>query len=442
MNRIRLKNFRCFREEQVARLAPLTLLVGDNSTGKTSFMAMVRALWESAYGNRVPDFKEDPYDLGSFDDIVYNRGANGKRADAFEAGFDSTAGDTYSLDVAFAKDGTVPVPVRRRLACQEIWIEEFLKTENQDWLLRVGTERGSWKVQPDSVPYAFLDTAQSELTQYVISPFFLSIVTKLGEFEPLDGSEKIAGKDLEQLHNLCNNFWDSPVIAADFYASAPVRSRPLRTYDPGRRSTDPEGDYVPMYLADLYLRQKEIWETLKVKLEGFGQDSGLFDEISVAPLGKRDSGPFQLRVRKSEGRRRGPWRNLVDVGYGVSQVLPLITELLSRDDSQLVLLQQPEVHLHPSAQAALGSLFCRVAAQDHQLIVETHSDYILDRVRMDIRDGAVPLKPDDISILFFERQGSEVRIHSLRLDEEGNILNRPEGYRGFFMEETRRSIGF
>ena len=70
MNKITLKNFRCFREEQTARLAPLTLLVGENSTGKTSFMAMLREIWDIAYRNQIPDFKEEPYDLGSFDEIA------------------------------------------------------------------------------------------------------------------------------------------------------------------------------------------------------------------------------------------------------------------------------------------------------------------------------------------------------------------------------------
>ena len=68
----------------------------------------------------------------------------------------------------------------------------------------------------------------------------------------------------------------------------------------------------------------------------------------------------------------------------------------------------------PSAQAALGSLFCDVANPSRQLIVETHSDHLLDRVRMDIRDGKTRLKPDDVSILFFERDDLNVLIHSLR----------------------------
>ena len=87
MNEIRLKNFRCFRDEQTARLAPLTLLVGENSTGKTSFMAMIRILSDIAYRFMAPDFKEDPYDLGSFDEIAHHRGGRGGRADTFEGGF-------------------------------------------------------------------------------------------------------------------------------------------------------------------------------------------------------------------------------------------------------------------------------------------------------------------------------------------------------------------
>ncbi len=118
-----------------------------------------------------------------------------------------------------------------------------------------------------------------------------------------------------------------------------------------------------------------------------------------------------------------------------------MTELQRHDAPEMFLLQQPEVHLHPSAQAALGSLFCELAGQERQLIVETHSDHLLDRVRMDIRDRHGNLKPDDVSILFFERNELDVSIHSIRLDDRGNVLDAPPDYRSFFMEETTRSLG-
>ena len=75
-----------------------------------------------------------------------------------------------------------------------------------------------------------------------------------------------------------------------------------------------------------------------------------------------------------------------------------------------------------------------------QLIVETHSDHLINRVRMDVRDAAVPLSPNDVSILYFERDELEVRIHSLRLDGEGNVLDAPASYGGFFMAEIARSL--
>ena len=93
------------------------------------------------------------------------------------------------------------------------------------------------------------------------------------------------------------------------------------------------------------------------------------------------------------------------------------------------------------AQAALGSLFCQVVGPDRQLIVETHSDHLLDRVRMEVRDSKGTLASDDVSILFFERGALDVRIHSLRIDEDGNMLGAPDSYRQFFMEETAKSLG-
>ena len=117
------------------------------------------------------------------------------------------------------------------------------------------------------------------------------------------------------------------------------------------------------------------WQHLKRQIDAFGNQAGLFDELRVRLLGSKDSDPFQLQVRKGAKRVKGPFRNLIDVGYGVSQVLPIVTELLRPNGAKQFLFQQPEVHLHPSAQASLGSLFCTVAASGRQLIVETHSDH-------------------------------------------------------------------
>ena len=267
--------------------------------------------------------------------------------------------------------------------------------------------------------------------------------------EPEENSSRIIADDIKDWESLIREITTLRQLPYVF-ASAPVRSQPHRTYDPARPAFDPEGDYIPMFLAELSSKQPKVWDKLKHSLENFGRSAGLFNEIRIRHFGTSHSNPFQVQVRKSgQTRRKGPWRNLVDVGYGISQALPIITELLREDAGPLrfrksrsrqFLLQQPEVHLHPSAQAALGSLFCQVAGPRRQLIVETHSDNLMDRVCMDVRDGVSHLKPEDVSILFFERRGLDVRIHSLRLDQQGNILGAPDGYRQFFMDEVTRSL--
>ena len=459
MKEITLSNFRCFREAQTVRLAPLTLLVGENSTGKTSFMALIRALWDIAYKESVPDFKESPYDLGSFDEIVHYRGARGSRASEFSASFKalqlppkglqprigSVGSAAPCFEATFRKRGTVPFPAIIRIEEGKTWIEQCL--EGEDLVRSFGTDRGSWTRQSESSHLGFEAGHVRFIRGFYIDfdPVF-SVGEKRRqelrqELLPLRGASEPNDADLRQLRGLCSAAIQQYFRRAPAYASAPVRSIPHRTYDPASAETDSEGQYVPMYLANISDEKPAEWGRLKARLEQFGQKAGLFDEILIRRLGARGGEPFQLQVRKFSGRLKGPWRNLVDVGYGVSQALPVVTELMRKDHPPLFLLQQPEVHLHPSAQAALGTLFCEFAGWNRQLVVETHSDHLLDRVRMDIRDRTTTLSPEDVSILFFERNGLDVSIHSLRIDENGNVLDAPGTYRRFFLDETSRSIG-
>ncbi len=108
----------------------------------------------------------------------------------------------------------------------------------------------------------------------------------------------------------------------------------------------------------------------------------------------------------------------------------------------MLLVQQPEVHLHPRAQAELGSFFgYLVRKHGKQFIVETHSDYLVDRIRMDVRDGQHGLRPEDVRILYFEQKVPGVSVHAMQIDECGNLLNAPPGYRQFFLDEEIKFIG-
>ena len=148
MDSITLQNYRCFgSEEQTARLAPLTLLVGPNSTGKTSFLALIRALWDVAFREVVPNFREEPYDLGSFGDIVHDSGGKEAKAESFAASFGLQSGhdtlSSVSLRVDFADREGWPVPTKRSVTRGHARWEVTREADMQHGVT-LGTPRGAW----------------------------------------------------------------------------------------------------------------------------------------------------------------------------------------------------------------------------------------------------------------------------------------------------------
>ena len=465
MDSITVSNYRCFGEEQTARLAPLTLFVGENSSGKTSLAAMIRALWDVAYAERAPDFKEAPYDLGSFEEIVHHSASGDGDADSFEAAFELIPGeihpamgesarretDRYRVEVTFGQQWGAPVPKRRRISQGSYWVEQRV---DQDGQLRYefGTPRETFRLQDPEIDRFFAGNGAIDSLppfEFTLHLLWRERSSRRGRRRDSAGS-KIPEKDADAIIQLLRSHMRVEMAGAHSavssrpFAGAPTRSHPRRTYDPATVAPDSEGDHVPMYLAQLSLRDRQAWDQLRSRLGEFGREAGLFEEIDVRHLGRSAGAPFQIEIRTTNEPAENPSLNLADVGYGVSQVLPLVAELLRDDGPRMMLLQQPEVHLHPSAEAALGSLLCKVVANDNQrtrrLIVETHSDFIIDRVRIAVADQDSGLLPEDISIVYFERRGPDVSLHSMTLDQRGDLIGAPPGYRQFFMQESRRFL--
>lgn len=454
---ITVGNYRCFSGIQTAHLAPITLLVGENSSGKTSLLAMIRSLWDVAFANRTPNFKEAPYDLGSFEEVIHRRADIECPATRFQAGFEFElparhGSRLFGVEATFGSQWGAPALTRRRISTDGYWVEQDLDEAGM-YTVRVGSPGGEWKLGERHIRPRFLSedfdllpslgSALSTLRRYSRTDQLHGV-----EIEPLNDSVELTERDVDNIRRQLSLF-SLPygafrnVYSDRPFASAPVRSQPRRTHDPERTIQDAEGDYVPSYLAQLSLRQPEAWSKLKKKLEEFGRDAGLFGEIGLLRLGDAESAPFQIQVSRSDRQGRGPKRNLVDVGYGVSQVLPLVTEILRDNGPSIMLLQQPEVHLHPSAQASFGRLLCHtVSGRRRQIIAETHSDFMINRVRMAARETDNILNPEDISIVYMEWTDTGVKLHSMNVDRDGNLLGVPQEYRSFFRNESEWFLGF
>ncbi len=443
MDQLTIQNFRCFQEQQTIRLAPLTLLVGENSTGKTSLMAMVQILWNTVFvENPTPNFNEAPFALGSYREIVSQSGENGSIQE-FSGGF--SVGD-YKSDATFRKANVAPEV--SRLHVEDESASLLLMLTDGRIKIEAKTSRGKWKFD-----FGKSDEYSTELEQIrkinISGP--ISFLAHLEANQHLaKGDTSFTRQDMSDLvilgtkpyTILRKKFGRDLNFFVDIISSSPVRAKPLRTYEPNEFQFDPEGTNLPALFARLENSDEEQWKLLKQTMESFGKLTGVFDEIRIRSLGKDNSSdPFQIQIRNNTKRNKGEWRNLIDVGYGVSQILPVLFMLTRSVDSPMFLLQQPELHLHPSAQAGLGSILCDVASK-RQILVETHSDYLIDRVRMDVRDKKCDLKPEDISILYFERCDDDVQIHNIHIDENGNIEGQPPSYREFFRKEVNRLLEF
>jgi hypothetical protein len=419
--RLQFEGIRCFAEPQDAVIRPITLLVGENSSGKTTFLALYRIA--TAIANGVvnnPPFNADPFWLGAYDQIASHRGGSRGRAKSFSlaATVDDDAGHC-SLRTEYLSRRGQPSPRSCRLEAGRLAIQ----ANNED--LQGGSISFESPLSKANVKYPRLNLEGVMLFRPDQWPANVVQESALSQSDL-----RLLG---DALYRIRGQFPESP------YAFAPIRTSPKRTYDPIGVEPNPEGSHVPMHLAALSRSAKQQeWAELKSALREFGAKSGLFQEIDIVDKGRTEGDPFQVGV-KSGGRAF----NLIDVGYGVSQALPILVDALQQGQGfpgfPSFLLQQPEVHLHPKAQAELGSFFAKRAEAGRRFIVETHSDYLVDRIRMEVRREL--LKPEHVSLLYFERGKSGATIHNLELDANGSITNPPPGFRQFFLKEERDLLG-
>jgi len=161
------------------------------------------------------------------------------------------------------------------------------------------------------------------------------------------------------------------------------------------------------------------------------REMGLINRFRVEEIGK-GSNRWQAIVQTSPG---GVEAFLTDVGFGVSQVLPVVTLLQYVPEGSTVILEQPEIHLHPLAQANLADVIINAALHRRvQVILESHSEHLL--LRLQRRIAEQKISSDEIKLYFCTLLRGESRLKPLKLDLFGQITNWPENFLGDAFGET------
>lgn len=167
--------------------------------------------------------------------------------------------------------------------------------------------------------------------------------------------------------------------------------------------------------------------------------------IQIAPVGTPSNDLFEVRLIDTR-RANSTSIALPDVGFGISQILPLIVQTLASED-QTITIEQPEVHIHPRLQADLADLLVAGIQPDrgHRFIVETHSEHLILRFLRRIREttsqtlpeGRPGLSPEQLSVVYLERGSEGTAVHHLRVDGAGEFVDTwPQG----FFEERAKEL--
>lgn len=167
-------------------------------------------------------------------------------------------------------------------------------------------------------------------------------------------------------------------------------------------------------------------ETLKVQVEAWMNE--ISPGVRVDVMSYPDIDVVSLQYSFVIGEQVSNLYRSTNVGFGITYTLPVVVALLSASPGALVLLENPEAHLHPQGQVRMGELMARAASCGIQIVVESHSDHILNGVRVAIRQGL--LSPEQLRLYFLERTSHQMSSHiiSPQIDHNGRIDQWPDGF--------------
>ena len=521
-----LSNFKGISKTQEIRLAPLTLLFGANSSGKTSvlqsLLLLKQTIEEAESRETVLLPRGRLIDLGNYKELIYGHESSRELTVgmSFDQGAsrmsakhpvspDGTSDDAWSkltfsgrgrqirlrrYEVGFGSwDNKLAGFICRRSKSRSS--NDSMDSDSRGFLLHLDYlnrnhryiedqwsrggkdittvlrslsqlithresrqfagehESDTKKVQTTSDDLASLRTLEGKYANYSVGEFAKDVeqvtkdrVLELNHFLPdrhlarrstiLPEYEFLAQSfRLRHWHNCINTFafkagLDVSVLLEQLIYLGPLREYPERHYIYSGNIVTNVGK-SGRFMADLLFRDDEVVDTLNEWLDRFG----IGYRLSVKTLRDPEiKDLFAIRLREAG---RDITVSPSDVGFGISQILPILVQsIVSRN--RTIIVEQPEIHLHPRLQAEIGSFLaeCAISENQNQFLVETHSEHIILRLQKLVREGKLSAK--DISVVYVQKTNAGAICHDLRLDDNGDFIDDWPG--GFFPERLDELI--
>ncbi|MGE7893267.1 DUF3696 domain-containing protein [Bacillus cereus] len=449
MKAFQINNIKSFVDSGCVEIKPITIFIGKNSSGKSSLVRFPIVLKQTLEESISPLlFYGKHIDYGNYEDVIFNH--NEEQNISFTLKLDmegvirAIGPMTYGREekeildfLECEKDGenelSLSIEVGRQITNQrflgDLEVKNYILKVNEKELIAIKKRRGKYVT---NIKGEYI--GESELEFSGMSPFFLIRpgLKKRGE----DDGENIEIIYMARIFRGIDRYLSTTVANISYIG--PFRRIPDRNYryqEANRLSIGSDGAYTSELLASYYRKNDvHFFKRLNNWLENH-----LSIHIEVEDL---KGGMYRIVVKDLE---TGVKNNIIDVGFGLSQVLPIIVQVIDQGNDRIVgadiisrrigrflkkinIVEQPELHLHPNAQSNLADLFIMGAKLNagNCFLVETHSEHLILRLRRRILEGAI--KSNDVAIYYVEsdiesKEGSIVK--KLSLDSHGDIKDWP-----------------
>lgn len=436
LTELHIKNFKAWMDTRPIRLAPLTVIFGANSSGKSSLGHLLLALKQTV---QLADRKRALHlgdensliDLGTFADCLYAHDLK------------------QALEFSLRWRLPSVLTVKNALDAKQLYRGNELRLSS--------TLRADKTEQPQTAAFKYeLFDGENEVlsvthargaSQAKLECSPLKLVRAVGRGWPVEPPEKFyrfSDRTLLRYQNadfLADFALQTERALDQLYFLGPLRQPPRRTYQwSGDTLPDvgAQGQYAIPALLAATAQERKLNRGHRQRVQRFDEfiarwlaDLGIIDSFTVRAVAKGRK-EYEVLVKTHP---KSPEVRLTDVGFGVSQVLPALVQAFYAPHGSTVWMEQPEIHLHPMAQSNLADVFVSAVKsyedsvpRNMQLIIETHSEHFLTRLQRHVAEQLIDA--DDVAIYFVNRKGAAVEMEALRLNMFGEIENWPENFFG------------
>ena len=435
LTRLRLENFKSWQDTQDIALRPITGFFGANSSGKSSLMQallLLKQTADSADRGIVFHFGALPstayVDLGNFATVVH--GHDMKR----------------TLGISLDWQSVRPVGIRDTharkdvVSSKDIGFRVFSRMEGDDERAQLILENMSYSLGDAEFGLRRVDDGKYRYDLFAKNVSF-RFVRNRGHPWKFTSPVKCFGFP-EKVRSYYQNagFLSNLEFALEhclrrLHYLGPLRAFPERIYSwHGSQPSDVGKDGRLAVDALLESRRQGRWirgdkgkkrQSLEEYVAMWLKKLDLIYDFSIHQI-IEGGGLYRVNVRKA---RNAPDVSITDVGFGVSQILPALVLCFYVPERSTVILEQPDIHLHPSVQAGLADVFIDAwRKRKVQVIVESHSEHLLRRLQRRIAEEAI--SQDDIGLYFCKEDDGASSLDTLEVDQFGNISNWPQDFFG------------